>query len=49
MANKLREDPNIKEIEVKLIDKTHNLNISQLAHDTTLFLKSKEEIEIIKC
>lgn len=44
MANKIRENPNIKGIEIKLDGKTHSLKISQLADDTTLFLKSKEEI-----
>ena len=44
MANKLRNNNNIKGIEIKLNGKTHKLIISQLADDTTLFLKSKEEI-----
>ena len=44
MANQLRNN-NIKGIEIKLDGKTHNLIISQLADDTTLFLKSKEEIK----
>ena len=46
MANRLRYNNNIKGIEIKLNGKTHNLKISQLADDTTLFLKSKEEINI---
>lgn len=45
MANYLRKDTNIKGIEIKLEGKAHNLKISQLADDTTLFLKSKYEIE----
>ena len=44
MANQLRNN-GIKGIEIKLEGKTHKLIISQLADDTTLFLKSKEEIK----
>ena len=45
MATQLRNDNNIKGIEIRLDGKTHNLKISQLADDTTLFPKSKEEIQ----
>ncbi|VDI81457.1 blast:Transposon TX1 uncharacterized 149 kDa protein [Mytilus galloprovincialis] len=44
MACKLRNDYNIKGFEIKLDHSKHNLKISQLADDTTLFLKSKNEI-----
>ena len=46
MATRLRNHTNIKGIEIKLDGKTHSLKISQLADDTTLFLKSKDEINI---
>lgn len=45
MANNLRTSKKIKGIEIKLDNKTHHLKISQLADDTTLFLKSKNEIK----
>ena len=44
MANQLRNN-DIKGIEIKLDGKTHSLIISQMADDTSLFLKSKEEIK----
>jgi hypothetical protein len=46
MAIKLRETKKIRGIEIKLKSTTGNLNICQLADDTTLFLKSKHEITI---
>ena len=45
MATKIRNNKNIKGIEIKLDRKTHSLKISQLADDTTLFLKSKDELK----
>lgn len=44
MAIRIRNNSNVKGIQVKLDTKTHNLKISQLADDTTLFLGSKDEI-----
>ena len=46
MVIKLRETKHIRGIEIKLNSITGNLNICQLADDTTLFLKTKHEITI---
>ena len=46
MAIKLRETKHIRGVEIKLNSITGNLNICQLADDTTLFLKTKHEIII---
>ena len=44
LACKIRQDNNIQGFQIKLDEKTHTLKISQLADDTTLFLKSKQDI-----
>ena len=44
LACKIRQDHNLKGFEIKIDGKTHTLKISQLADDTTLFLKSKQDI-----
>ena len=46
MAIRLRTEHNIKGIQVKLDKRNHNLKISQLADDTTLFLGTKNEITL---
>ena len=45
MANYIRKCSNIKGIEIRLNGKTHNLKISQMADDTTLFIRNKQEIK----
>ena len=45
MANQIRNNKNIKGIEIKLEGKTHSLTITQMADDTTLFLKTKDELK----
>ena len=44
LACRIRQDTGIKGFQIKLDSKTHSLKISQLADDTTLFLKCKQEI-----
>ena len=44
LACKIREDNSIKGFCIKIDGKNHCLKITQLADDTTLFLKSKDEI-----
>jgi hypothetical protein len=44
MALNLRSCKDIKGITVKLDEKNHSINISQLADDTTLFCNSKEDV-----
>ena len=51
---RLRENKNFNGIKIKIDDKAHTINISQLADDTTLFVSSKtfialamNEIEIV--
>ena len=44
LACKIREDNSIKGFCIKIDGKNHSLKITQLADDTTLFLKSKDEI-----
>ena len=44
LACRVRQDNNIKGFQIKLDAKNHTLKISQLAYDTTLFLKSKHDI-----
>ena len=44
LACKIRQDNSIKGFCIKLDGKNHCLKISQLADDTTLFLKTKQEI-----
>ena len=44
LSCRIRQDNNIKGFQIKLDTKTHSLKISQLADDTTLFLKSKDEV-----
>ena len=44
MAIKIRENKNIKGLEIKLESSTNTLKICQLADDTTLFLHSKQDI-----
>ena len=46
MACRIRQDNNITGFQIKLDNKTHSLKISQLADDTTLFLKSKQEVSL---
>ena len=44
MALGLRSNTHIKGITIKLDEKKHSIQISQLTNDTTLFISSKEEI-----
>ena len=44
MALNLRSSKDIKGITVKLEEKNHSINISQLTDDTTLFCNSKEDV-----
>ena len=44
MALRLRSNKNIIWIAIKINEKNHSTNISQLTDDTTLFMSSKEEI-----
>ena len=46
MATRIRTEENIRGFEIRLNGTIHSLTISQLADDTTLFLKSKNEISI---
>ena len=46
MAIKLRETKHIRGIEIKLNSITGNIKKCQLAEDTTLFLKTIQEITI---
>ena len=46
MAQRLRDNKNIKGINVKLDNKNHSIKISQLADDTTLFCNSKTDVEL---
>ena len=44
MALRIRNNKNIKGFQVKIDEINHNITISQLADDTTLFFNSKAEI-----
>ena len=46
MSTKLSEDNNLKGIEIKLNNKNHSLKICQLADDTTIFVRSKNDIKL---
>ena len=46
LANLIRNEKQIRGFEIKLNGSNHSIKISQLADDTTLFLKSKNEISI---
>ena len=46
LANRIRNEKQIRGFEIKLNRSNHSIKISQLADDTTLFLKSKNEISI---
>ena len=46
LANRIRNDKQIRGFEIKLNGSNHSIKIRQLADDTTLFLKSKNEISI---
>ena len=46
LACRIRQDKNIKGIQIKLDGRTHSLKLSQLADDTTVFVQSKIEISI---
>ena len=46
MALRLRYNNNYKGFRVRVDGKTHSIKISQLADDTTLFFKNKNEISI---
>lgn len=46
LACRLRQDNNIKGIQIKLDNKTHSLKLSQLTDDTTIFVKSKQEYKV---
>ena len=45
-ACRIREDKDLKGIQIKLSGKSCSLKICQLADDTTLFLKSKQDVSI---
>ena len=46
LACRIRQDKNLKGIQIKLDGRTHSLKLSQLADDTTVFVQSKIEISI---
>jgi hypothetical protein len=46
LACRIRQDKNLKGIQIKLDGMTHSLKLSQLADDTTVFVQSKKEISI---
>jgi hypothetical protein len=46
LACRIRQDKNLKGIQIKLDGRTHSLKLSQLADDTTVFVQSKKEISI---
>jgi hypothetical protein len=46
LVNRIRNEKQIRGFEIKLNGSNHSIKISQLADDTTLFLKSKNEISI---
>ena len=46
MAIKIRENKNLKGLEIKLDGKSNTLKICQLADDTTLFLQSKKDVTL---
>jgi hypothetical protein len=43
MASRLRNNKDIKGIQIKIDEKTHSIKISQLADDTTLFVRLKKK------
>ena len=46
MACRLRNNEKIEGIKIKLNEKEHSIQISQLADDTTLFCRSKKDVEL---
>jgi hypothetical protein len=46
LANRIRNEKQIRGFEIKVNGSNHSIKISQLADDTTLSLKSKNEISI---
>ena len=46
LANRIRNEKQIRGFEIKLNGSNHSIKLNQLADDTTLFLKSKNEISI---
>jgi hypothetical protein len=46
LANRIRKEKHIRGFEIKLSGSNHSIKISQLADDTTLFLKLKNGISI---
>ena len=46
LACRIRQDKNLKGIQIKLDGRTHSLKLCQLADDTTVFVQSKIEISI---
>ena len=47
LACRIRQQHNIKGIQIKLDSKSHSLKLSQLADDTSVFVSSKQEISLI--
>jgi hypothetical protein len=47
LACRIRQEKNLKGIQIKLDGRTHSLKLSQLADDTTVFVQSKIEISIV--
>jgi hypothetical protein len=43
MASRLRNNKDIKGFQIKIDEKTHSIKISQLADDTTLFVRLKKK------
>ena len=43
LACRIRQDNNLKGIQIKLDGRTRSLKLSQLADDTTVFVQSKQE------
>jgi hypothetical protein len=46
LANRIRNEKQVRGFEIKLNGSNHSIKISQLADDITFFLKSKNEISI---
>jgi hypothetical protein len=46
MALRIRNNKDIKGFQIKIDEQTHNIKISQLADDTTLYFNSKNDISV---
>ena len=46
MALRIRNNKDINGFQIKIDEQTHSIKISQLAHDTTLYFNSKNDISV---